>query len=67
LRIDPAEVEIAFEVPLDFLMDFRNEEHSQREFGGTTIDVVTFNYGGHQIWGATANILVALRRLLTSV
>jgi 8-oxo-dGTP pyrophosphatase MutT (NUDIX family) len=64
LRVNPAEVETAFEVPLDFLMDHRNEEHSERDFQGTTFPVVTFHYDGHRIWGATASMLVTLRRLL---
>lgn len=64
LRVDPVEVETAFEVPLDFLMDYRNEEHSERDFQGTTVPVVTFHYDGHRIWGATASMLVTLRRLL---
>jgi len=64
LNVDPVEVESAFEVPLDFLMDRRNEEHSEREFQGITIPVVTFHYEGHRIWGATASMLLTLRRLL---
>jgi len=64
LNVDPGEVESAFEVPLDFLMDRRNEDHSERDFQGTTIPVVTFHYDGHRIWGATASMLLALRRLL---
>jgi 8-oxo-dGTP pyrophosphatase MutT (NUDIX family) len=64
LRLDPVEVETAFEVPLDFLMDVRNEEHSEREFRGSTFPVVTFHYDGHRIWGATASILVTLRHTL---
>lgn len=65
LQVDPVEVDTAFEVPLDFLMDYRNEEHSERDFQGTTVPVVTFYYGGHRIWGATAGMLVTLRKLLT--
>jgi len=64
LRLDPVEVARAFEVPLGFLMDQRNEEHSEREFGGLRIPVVSFHYGAHRIWGATAGMLLALRRLL---
>jgi 8-oxo-dGTP pyrophosphatase MutT (NUDIX family) len=64
LTVDPGEVASAFEVPLDFLMDRRNEEHSEREFQGITIPVVTFHYDGHRIWGATASMLLTLRRLL---
>ncbi len=67
LRLDPAEVERAFEVPLDFLMDYRNEEHSTRDYQGVTIPVVTFHYNGHRIWGATASILVTLRKILTQL
>lgn len=66
LTIDPIEVQTAFEVPLDFLMDRRNEEHSEREFRGVTIPVVTFHYDGHRIWGATAAILLTLRHLLAT-
>lgn len=62
--VDPVEVDMAFEVPLEFLLDERNEEHSEREFGGTTFPVVTFHFEGHRIWGATAGMLVTLRRVL---
>lgn len=65
LSVDPAEVQRAFEVPLDFLMDSRNEEHSVREFQGARIPVVTFHYEGHRIWGATAGMLITLRQLLS--
>ena len=64
LRVDPEEVERAFEVPLDFLMDRRNEEYSEREYGGAKFPVVTFHFAGHRIWGATAGIIVTLRRRL---
>jgi 8-oxo-dGTP pyrophosphatase MutT (NUDIX family) len=64
LQVDPEEVESAFEAPLDFLMDSRNAIHSEREFRGTTFPVTTFHYGGHQIWGATAGMLLTMRRLL---
>lgn len=66
LSVEPREVQAAFEVPLDFLMDSRNQEHSEREFEGNTIPVVTFQYDGHRIWGATAGMLVSLRRLLAT-
>ena len=61
LRIDRTEVESAFEVPLEFLMDETNEEHSEREFEGMTVSVVTFHYDGYRIWGATAGMLLTLR------
>jgi 8-oxo-dGTP pyrophosphatase MutT (NUDIX family) len=64
LAIDPVEVESAFEVPLDFLMDAGNEEHTEREFAGVTVPVVTFHYEGHRIWGATAGMLLTLRSII---
>lgn len=67
LRVDPGEVVRAFEVPLDFLMDFRNEEHSERDFQGARVPVVTFHYEEQRIWGATARMLITLRRLLTKI
>jgi len=66
LRVDTAEVQSAFEAPLDFLMDSRNAVHSEREFRGATFPVTTFYYDGHQIWGATAGMLLTLRQLLIS-
>ena len=62
--IDPVEVDTAFEVPLDFLMDESNQGHSTREFEGVTLNIVEFNYAGHRIWGATATMLLQLRKRL---
>ena len=64
LRIDPIEVDSAFEVPLDFLMDSSNETHYEREFDGVTYDVTSIYYEGYDIWGATAGIIASLRRAL---
>lgn len=64
LRIDPIEVDSAFEVPLDFLMDASNETHYAREFDGVTYDVTSIYYQGYDIWGATAGIIASLRRAL---
>lgn len=64
ITVDPMEVDAAFEVPLDYLMDKRNEEHSEREYYGVKLPVVTFHFEGHRIWGATAGILIQLRKLL---
>ena len=62
--IDPVEVEAAFEVPLEFLLDESNQGHSTREFDGVTLDIVEFNYAGRRIWGATATMLIQLRKRL---
>jgi 8-oxo-dGTP pyrophosphatase MutT (NUDIX family) len=64
LQIDRTEVEYAFEVPLDFLLDRRNEQALERVYRGRRIPTVEFHYEGERIWGATAHILVELRRII---
>jgi 8-oxo-dGTP pyrophosphatase MutT (NUDIX family) len=64
LRIDPAEVEHAFEVPLAYLLDAANQRASEREWNGRRVPIVEFHFASERIWGATANILVNLRRYL---
>ncbi len=64
LTLDPIEVEVAFEVPLKFLLDPANERAAMREVGGVPVPIVEFRYGGHRIWGATGSMLVALRNFL---
>jgi 8-oxo-dGTP pyrophosphatase MutT (NUDIX family) len=62
LQIDPTEVEYAFEVPLAFLLDSRNERALERKYRGRRIPTVEFHYGGERIWGATASMLIELRK-----
>ncbi len=64
LQLDHTEVEYAFEVPLAFLLDSRNELALEREYQGRRIPTVEFHYEGERIWGATAHILVELRKIL---
>ena len=64
LRLDRTEVEYAFEVPLTFLLDERNERASEREYEGRTIPTVEFHYESERIWGATAHMVIELRKLL---
>ena len=64
ITVDPIEVEAAFEVPLDFLLSERNQAYSTREFEGVQLTIVEFNFGGRRIWGATATMLVQLRKKL---
>lgn len=54
---DPAEVEAAFEVPLDFLMDEANHRRDHREFRGALRHYYAMPYEDYYIWGATAGIL----------
>ena len=64
LVIDPVEVKSAFEVPLPFLLDEDNQEYSEREFEGVMVPIAEFNYGQYRIWGATAGMLIELRKVL---
>jgi 8-oxo-dGTP pyrophosphatase MutT (NUDIX family) len=64
LRLDRTEVEYAFEVPLAFLLDSRNQRAMQREYRGRRIPTVEFHYEGERIWGATAHMLVEFRKII---
>ena len=64
ITVDHREVEAAFEVPLAFLMDEANQQHSSREFEGVKLAIIEFNYAHRRIWGATAGMLVQLRKIL---
>jgi 8-oxo-dGTP pyrophosphatase MutT (NUDIX family) len=66
LRIAEAEVHDVFEVPLDFILDAANHRSRQRKLGDLTIEVHDIPYGGRNIWGATAGMLMTLRRMLQS-
>jgi 8-oxo-dGTP pyrophosphatase MutT (NUDIX family) len=64
LKLDPAEVHEAFEVPLAFLFDAANHRPRQRRIGELTVETLDIPYGSRNIWGATAGMLLMLRRLL---
>jgi 8-oxo-dGTP pyrophosphatase MutT (NUDIX family) len=64
LRIATAEVHDVFEVPLEFILDQANHKTRQRELAGVTFEVYDIPYGDRNIWGATAGMLLTLRRLL---
>jgi 8-oxo-dGTP pyrophosphatase MutT (NUDIX family) len=66
LRIDAAEVHDVFEVPLDYILDAANHKSRRRQLAGLDIDVHDIPYGGRNIWGATAGMLMTLRRMLLS-
>lgn len=57
---DPYEVEDAFEVPLDFLMDPANMRLRTGEWGGHTRQYYAVPWQGRNIWGATAGMLKSL-------
>ncbi|MBT8092277.1 MAG: CoA pyrophosphatase [Gammaproteobacteria bacterium] len=62
LIIDRTEVEYTFEVPLEFVLDERNDRHSEGEVQGRKLPVVEIHYEGRRIWGATAYMLISLRK-----
>jgi 8-oxo-dGTP pyrophosphatase MutT (NUDIX family) len=57
LTLNRNEVDDAFEVPLDFLMNPRNHQVHPREFRGMKLTFHAIPYGPHYIWGATAGIV----------
>jgi 8-oxo-dGTP pyrophosphatase MutT (NUDIX family) len=67
LKPDPREVAEAFEVPFDFLMDPANHQLHHAVWQGRKRSYYAMPYGRHYIWGATAGMLVALRRRLFGV
>jgi 8-oxo-dGTP pyrophosphatase MutT (NUDIX family) len=60
LRINPSEVDDAFEVPLAFLMNPANHQLQSKEFRGIERFYYAMPYGERFIWGATAGILRVL-------
>jgi len=67
LAPDPREVADVFEVPMDFLCDPRNVRRESREFAGRKRSFYAITYGEHEIWGATAAIVVNLARRLNAI
>ncbi|MFA7442923.1 MAG: CoA pyrophosphatase [Lysobacteraceae bacterium] len=61
---DPREVAEAFEVPLAFLLDPANCERHNADYRGRMRHYYQFRFGAYRIWGATAAMLVDLRRRL---
>ena len=60
LSLDAAEVEEAFEVPLDFFMRTSNRRFERANRDGVMREFYVYEYGPRYIWGATAGMLVDL-------
>jgi 8-oxo-dGTP pyrophosphatase MutT (NUDIX family) len=60
LAINAGEVDDAFEVPLDFLMDPANHQVHSKEFRGMERSYYAMPFAERYIWGATAGILRVL-------
>lgn len=56
-RPNPGEVEAVLEVPLSFFRDAANLRVEPREHRGKVYEVLSWDYGRHRIWGATARML----------
>jgi 8-oxo-dGTP pyrophosphatase MutT (NUDIX family) len=57
LRLQEAEVDEAFEVPFDFLLDPASLRREHLLWRGRERDIFAFEWQGRRIWGATAAIL----------
>ena len=64
LKLDDFEVAEAFETPLSFLLDPANHQRHKIEYQGTQREYYAMPWEGYYIWGATAGMLVSLRRFL---
>ena len=64
LNPNPTEVAQWFEAPLDFVLDPANHERHTGEFNGRTHTYWCIRWQEHEIWGATAGIIVNLSRRL---
>lgn len=61
LRISENEVQSAFIVPLRWLFDPNHRKIQFRSYAGREFPVIFFNdYQGHQLWGASAEMTLAL-------
>ena len=67
LSLDETEVESAFEVPLEFVLDVRNHLPRDRSIAGHKFVTHEIRYEGRQIWGATASMLISFARMLREV
>lgn len=64
MKLDPFEVESAFEVPLAFVFDPANHQRRSYYFNNRHRDYLAMPFEGRYIWGATAGMLYSLYRQL---
>ena len=67
LTPDPREVAEMFEVPLAFLLRSRQPAAGSRGDRAAAAPLYAFTHGEHQIWGATAAIIVNLAERLDGI
>jgi 8-oxo-dGTP pyrophosphatase MutT (NUDIX family) len=61
---NPAEVAEAFEVPVSHIFDTRNHKARLRRVGDEDVLLFDIPWAGHNIWGATAGMLMTLVRMV---
>ena len=64
LEINTAEVAEAFEVPVSHIFDTRNHKARLRRVGDEDMLLFDLPWAGHNIWGATAGMLMTLVRMV---
>ena len=64
LAIDTTEVEYTFEVPLSFLLDEANDVRTEWDAGERRVPMIEFHWEEQRIWGATAFMILLLRKKL---
>jgi 8-oxo-dGTP pyrophosphatase MutT (NUDIX family) len=64
LRLDPTEVADAFEAPLQRLFDPATHLSRMYKVGEEELEAFDLPWQGHNIWGATAGMLLTFRDLL---
>jgi 8-oxo-dGTP pyrophosphatase MutT (NUDIX family) len=64
LRLDPTEVVETFEVPLSYVLDPAHHVPRRRRLGTREIELHDIDFEGHNIWGATAGMLLTLYEVL---
>jgi 8-oxo-dGTP pyrophosphatase MutT (NUDIX family) len=64
LNLDRREVAAAFEVPLSFVLDPANHVRRRRRFEDHEVELTDLPWGEHNIWGATAGMLLTLYNVL---
>lgn len=64
LVVDRQEVAYAFEVPLTYLLDEANDIRTELQYHDRTVPMVEFQWQDERIWGATAFMILELRKRL---
>jgi len=64
LVIDKTEVEYAFEVPLEYLLNSDNDIVAELNVNDRKVPMIEFHWQKERIWGATAFMIILLRKQL---